>query len=143
MMGMDRVNSQGLFPRVGKSKTRGHRFKVRGKRFEKDLKGKFFMRRMVHVQNELPEEVVEAAVASVTECPAWIGGRSWRCGPGEQQGQVNVEREGVRWQRQLHQDEEDMAPPQPEVYVGARCGSPAQTYRLSRGSRPGCLMAET
>jgi len=32
MRGNDKVNSQGLFPRVGESKTRGCRFKVRGER---------------------------------------------------------------------------------------------------------------
>eukprot|EP00061_Rhincodon_typus_P001769 g15729.t1 len=42
MRGMDRVNSQGLFSRVGKSKTRGHRFMVRGERFKRDLRGNVF-----------------------------------------------------------------------------------------------------
>ena len=32
MRGIDKVNGQGLFPRVGESKTRGHRLKVRGER---------------------------------------------------------------------------------------------------------------
>ena len=36
MRGMDRVDSQKLFPRVEKSITRGHRFKVRGPRFKGD-----------------------------------------------------------------------------------------------------------
>ena len=39
MSGMD---SQMLFPRVEKSSTRGHRFKVRGEKFSGDVRGKFF-----------------------------------------------------------------------------------------------------
>ena len=37
MRGMDRVDSQKLFPRVEESITRGHRFKVRGARFKGDV----------------------------------------------------------------------------------------------------------
>eukprot|EP00061_Rhincodon_typus_P014461 g41490.t1 len=65
MRGIDRVNSQGLFPRVGESETRGHSFKVKGERFERDLRGNFFMHRVVHVWNELPEEVVEAGTITI------------------------------------------------------------------------------
>ena len=42
MRGMDRVDSQKHFPRVEESITRGHRFKVRGARFEGDVRGRFF-----------------------------------------------------------------------------------------------------
>eukprot|EP00061_Rhincodon_typus_P011629 g36796.t1 len=59
MRGMDKVNSQCRFPRVGEFKTRGHRFKVRGKRYERDLRGNFFMQRMVLMWNESLEEMVE------------------------------------------------------------------------------------
>ena len=50
MSGMDRVDSQMLFPRVEKSSTRGHRFKVRGEKFRGDVQGKFFFftQRMVN-----------------------------------------------------------------------------------------------
>ena len=41
-------------------KTGGHRFKVRGERFKRDLRGNFFTQKMVHIWNELPEKVVEA-----------------------------------------------------------------------------------
>eukprot|EP00061_Rhincodon_typus_P005905 g25983.t1 len=47
MRGMDRVNSFGHFPEVGESKTRGQRFKARGERFKRDLRGNIFMQRMV------------------------------------------------------------------------------------------------
>eukprot|EP00061_Rhincodon_typus_P016716 g45074.t1 len=58
MRGMDR---QSLFPGVGKPKTRGHEFKVREERYNQDLRGNFFMQRVEHVWNELPDKVVEAA----------------------------------------------------------------------------------
>ena len=58
--GIDRVDSQRLFPRVEVSITRGHRFKVRGGKFKGDVWGKFFMQRVVGAWNALPEEVVEA-----------------------------------------------------------------------------------
>ena len=54
------MNSQGLFPRVGESKTREYRFKVRGERFKRDLRGNFFTQRVVRIWNELPGKVVEA-----------------------------------------------------------------------------------
>eukprot|EP00061_Rhincodon_typus_P007432 g29121.t1 len=60
MKGMDRVNSQGFFPRVAVSKTRRRRFKVRGERFKRDLRGNLFAQRVVRLRKELPEEVVEA-----------------------------------------------------------------------------------
>ena len=47
MRGMDRVDSQKLFPRVEESITRGHRFKVRGTKFKADVRGKFFTQRVV------------------------------------------------------------------------------------------------
>ena len=35
MRGIDQLDSQHLFPKVGKSKTRGHRFKVRGEGYKR------------------------------------------------------------------------------------------------------------
>ena len=57
--GMDRADSQKLFPRVEESITRGHRFKVQGARFKGDERGKFFTQRVVGGWNSLPGEVVE------------------------------------------------------------------------------------
>ena len=59
MRGIDKVDSQYLFPKVGESKTRGHRFKVRGERYKSVQRGKFFTQRVVSVWNKLPEVVVE------------------------------------------------------------------------------------
>eukprot|EP00061_Rhincodon_typus_P008066 g30338.t1 len=46
--------------RDGESKTRGHRFKVSGERFKKDLRGNFFTQRLVRIWNGLLEKGVEA-----------------------------------------------------------------------------------
>ena len=35
MRGIDQLDSQHLFPKEGESKTRGHRFKVRGERYKR------------------------------------------------------------------------------------------------------------
>ena len=59
MRGIGKVDSQHIFPKVGESKTRGHRFNVRGERYKRVQRGNFFTHRMVSVWNELPEVVVE------------------------------------------------------------------------------------
>jgi len=60
MRGIDKVDSQQRFATVGESKTRGHRFNVRGERYRRAQRGNFFTQRVVSVWNELPEAVVEA-----------------------------------------------------------------------------------
>ena len=40
--------------------TRGHRFKVKGKRFHRNLRDNFFTQKVVGVWNKLSEEVVGA-----------------------------------------------------------------------------------
>ena len=60
MRGTDQLDSQYIFPKVGESKTRGHRFKVRGERYKRVQRGNFFTQRVVSVWNKLPEVVVEA-----------------------------------------------------------------------------------
>ena len=60
MKGTDQRDSQYLFPKVGESKTRGHRFKVRGERYKSVQRGNYFTQRVVSVWNKLPEVVVEA-----------------------------------------------------------------------------------
>jgi len=44
MRGIDKVDSQHLFPKVGESKTRGHRFKVRGERYKRAQGAMFSLR---------------------------------------------------------------------------------------------------
>ena len=57
---IDQLDNQYLFPKVGESKTRGHRFKVREERYKSVQRGYFFTQRVVSVWNKLPEVVVEA-----------------------------------------------------------------------------------
>ena len=60
MRGRDQRDSQYLFTKIGESKTRGRRFKMRGERYKRIQRGNFFTQRVVNVWNELPETVVEA-----------------------------------------------------------------------------------
>ena len=60
MRGIDQLDSQYLFPKVGESKARGHRFKVRGERYKSVQRGNCFTQRVVSVWNKLPEVVAEA-----------------------------------------------------------------------------------
>ena len=39
MRELDRVNAQGILPIVGESRKRGHRFKIRGQRLNRNLSG--------------------------------------------------------------------------------------------------------
>eukprot|EP00061_Rhincodon_typus_P017961 g46916.t1 len=48
------------YKRVEGAITQGHRFKVQGGKFKRDVRGKFFTQRVVGAWNALPEEVVEA-----------------------------------------------------------------------------------
>ena len=59
MRGTDQLDNQYLFPKVGESKTRGHRFKVRGERYKSVQRGNCFTHRVGSVWNKLPEVVVE------------------------------------------------------------------------------------
>ena len=47
--GIDKVDSQYLFPKVGESKTREHRFKVRRERYKCAQRGNVFTQRVVSV----------------------------------------------------------------------------------------------
>ena len=57
LRGIDQLDSQYLSPKVGESKTGGHRFKVRGERYKGVQRGNFFTHRVVSVWNKV---VVEA-----------------------------------------------------------------------------------
>ena len=49
-----------LFPRAEMTITKGHKFKIRGERFSREVRGSFFTQRMMIAWNALPSEVVEA-----------------------------------------------------------------------------------
>ena len=59
MRGIDEVDSQHLFPKVGESKTRGHRLKVREERCKRVQRDNFFTQRVMSAWSEMTEIVVE------------------------------------------------------------------------------------
>jgi len=59
MRDIEQLDSQHIFPKVGESKTKGHRFKMRGERYKKVQSSNSFTQRVVSVWNELPEVGVE------------------------------------------------------------------------------------
>ena len=59
MRGIDQLDNQYLFLKIGESKTEGYRFKVRGERYKSVQRGNFFTQRVVSVWNKLSEVVVE------------------------------------------------------------------------------------
>ena len=61
MKGMDRVNSERLLPRLD-TNTRGHHLRVRGERYNLEVRRRFFTQRVVGVWNALPSRVVEAGM---------------------------------------------------------------------------------
>ena len=54
------MDVQRLFPRVDVAVTRGHNYKVRGGRYRKDVRDRFFTQRVVVVWNGLPAVIVES-----------------------------------------------------------------------------------
>ncbi|XP_059805558.1 uncharacterized protein LOC132380631 [Hypanus sabinus] len=60
LRGIDRVDSQRLFPRAPLLSTSGHGFKLRGGKFKGDIRGRVFTQRVVGAWNARPESVVEA-----------------------------------------------------------------------------------
>ena len=66
------LDSQYLFPKVGESKTRGHRFKVRGESYKSVQRGNLFTQRVVSVWNKLPEAVVEAGTILSFKKHTWV-----------------------------------------------------------------------
>ena len=60
MRDKNRVDKEQLFPLVEGSVMRGHRFKVRDRKFRGDVRKKSFTQRVVMVCNALPGRVVEA-----------------------------------------------------------------------------------
>ena len=58
--GLDRVDSESLFPRMEMASTRGHSFKLRGNRYRTEVRGMFFTQRVVRPWNALPASVVNS-----------------------------------------------------------------------------------
>ena len=58
--GLDRVDSESLLPRMVMANTRGHSFKLRGGNYRTDVRGRFFIQRVVRSWNALPAAVVDS-----------------------------------------------------------------------------------
>ena len=56
----DKVNVDQMFPLMGKSRTRGHRYRLRDGRFKTEIRRKYFSQRVVNLWNLLPHSVVES-----------------------------------------------------------------------------------
>ena len=67
LTGLDREDSERMFPMVGESRTRGHSLRIRGKSFRTEVRRIFFTQRVVNVWNSLPQNVAEAKTSDFTK----------------------------------------------------------------------------
>ena len=95
MMVMDRVDKEQLFPLVEGSVTRGHRFKLRVRRFRGNGRKTFITQKMVTVWNALPGRVVEAGCLTSFKS-TWMS--TWHIIIFKAMGQVLAS--GIRWASQ-------------------------------------------
>ncbi|XP_055490631.1 uncharacterized protein LOC129696607 [Leucoraja erinacea] len=65
LKGLDRLDAGRLFPMLGKSRTRGHSLRIRGKSFKTEMRRIFFTQRVVNLWNSLPQRVVEASSLAI------------------------------------------------------------------------------
>ena len=63
LTGLDRIDSERMFPMVGEPGTRGHSLTIRGKPFRTEVRRNFFTQRVVNVWNSPPQKVVEAKIS--------------------------------------------------------------------------------
>lgn len=64
MRGIYQLKAHSLLPRVGESRTRLNRFKMRGEIFNKKLRSTLFIQRVVDIWIELPEIVEAGAITT-------------------------------------------------------------------------------
>ena len=62
--GIDKVDKEKMFPLVGQSRTRDHRFRIRGGRFKTEMKRNYFSQRVVNLWDSLPQSAVDAGTLS-------------------------------------------------------------------------------
>ncbi|XP_055492473.1 uncharacterized protein LOC129697841 [Leucoraja erinacea] len=62
---LDRLDAGRLFPMLGKSRTRGHSLRIRGKSFRTEMRKTFFTQTVVNLWNSLPQNVVEASSLAI------------------------------------------------------------------------------
>ena len=54
-----------MFPLVGKTRTRGHNLRLKGRSFKTEMRRNFFSQRVVNLWNSLLQKAVEARSLSV------------------------------------------------------------------------------
>ena len=54
-----------MFPLVGKTRTRGHNLRLKGRSFKTEMRRNFFRQRVVNLWNSLLQKAVEAKSLSV------------------------------------------------------------------------------
>ena len=64
LTGLDRIDSERMFPKAGESRTRGHSLKIRGKPFRTEVRRNISTQRVLNVWNSLPQNVVQAKTFS-------------------------------------------------------------------------------
>ena len=65
LAGLDRLDSERMFPMAGEPRTRGHSLRIRGKPFRTEMRKNFFTQRVVGLWNSLPQRAVEASSISI------------------------------------------------------------------------------
>ena len=87
LRGLDRVDVERMFPLAGKSRTRGHKLRLKGRSFKTEMRN-FFSQRVVDLWNSLPQKPVEARSLSVfkTEIDRFLINKRIR-GYGEKAGE--------------------------------------------------------
>jgi len=79
LRGMDRVDVERMFPLVGKTRTRGHNLRLKGRSFKSEMRRNFFCQRLVSLWNSLPQTAAEAKSLSVfkTEIDRFLINKGW------------------------------------------------------------------
>ena len=81
LRGLDRMEVERMFPLVGKTRTRGHNLRLKGRSFKTEMRRNFFSQRVVNLWNSLPQKAVEARSLSVfkTEIDRFLINKGIRC----------------------------------------------------------------
>ena len=72
-----------MFPLIGKTRTRGHNLRLKGRSFKTEIRRNFFSQRVVNLWNSLPQKAVEARSLTVfqTEIDRFLINKEiWGCG---------------------------------------------------------------
>ena len=65
LRGLDRMDVERMFPLVGKTITRGHNLRLKGRSFKTEMRRNFFSLRVMNLWNSLPQKAVEAKSLTV------------------------------------------------------------------------------